>query len=340
MVLKAVEIFRRKLQPDIDFCNTATYYGKLNCLLPSDNSFTLTMQAVTFSCILLECTWFPAMETPSLETLLPATLLLLTFGTTTGEKASLSTFIRARGWRVVTLVMPDCRRGGREAASLRRGALRDLALNCLSLVDIASGHHGQHSEGVLALVGDDNDLQDYIGILEVVRSHSLVMVAEGRELSEEELDLFRAADISSAFYLAEVRDGGGMAFWLVHTLKNEQRSVMMPISFSKTHLDGGKDVPLMKFKYDMQGARLFCNSITFMPYHVVEKCNNEFKNCHVYGPYADIWKELEERYNFTTQVNMLLIVAKMLKMTRMIQLSGGSRGHRRMGSPARSRILV
>ncbi len=215
-----------------------------------------------------------------------------------GEDGSdvLSDFVRARGWKEVTLLAPSAcdGRARRLAATLRRRALRNLKVNCLDVAAVAAGA----AAGSLAAVREN--ISEYFDVLGVLKPHSLLVLLEGRGLDGAELDALRSVRVTSAFFLMEFWNDWRAAPSLVHTFKFEEDVVVMPASLSRP----GLPAPALKVSYDLQGARLRCNAIDFWPYHAVGECADGHRDCDLFGPYADVWHLMEKRYNFTTQVRI------------------------------------
>ncbi len=216
----------------------------------------------------------------------------------------LSSFVRSMGWKEVSLVLKSCSswKGRHTAISFFRKDLSGLAVTCSDLEKAASGKMLEDgaTRGTLAVVR--GDLPNFVNILDKVKPHSLVLIMDKMRLTSGELSILEKANVTSAFYMLELQEGL-THYWLVHTFKDQSKVAKMPVSLSSSYSTKRDDVVLVpKISYDLHGAVLRCNALTYSPYFAVENCDTELKNCQVSGPYADMWKEMERKYNFTTQV--------------------------------------
>ena len=220
---------------------------------------------------------------------------------------SLGGFVQSMGWKEVTLLMTSCgdTTGRRLALSIVRSDLRGVKVNCLEVGLVSSGQGTLgNSEGTLAIV-EDKGLTDFFGLLDLVNPHNLALFLRRRKLTKHEEDLLANLSITTAFYVAEhwkANFSSAASYSLVHTFKHDKKLVRMEVTFLKASNKEGETMFLPRVNYNLEGARLYCNVITFKPYHIVKKCDNMSRNCIVIGPYADIWRLLEAKYNFTTQV--------------------------------------
>ncbi len=198
--------------------------------------------------------------------------------------------------------MPRCGYN-RMATLMVKGVLKDIKTNCL---DYHQNNNNNNIDGeepaarhaTIAVISRRR-ITDHLDVLTTARSHSLLVLVRGRALYGVEVDALRSLDANSAFFLAQHWDVDGEAkvtFQLVHTFQRDRNLVTMLVSFHPAP-------PLAaSLDYDLQGAKLYSSVVDYWPYVTVERCDGEARNCQLSGPYADLWRLLEHKYNFTTQV--------------------------------------
>ncbi len=216
-----------------------------------------------------------------------------------GEVAA---FIQAKGWKEVTLLVAASCDHRAQAFALRlvkSPGIKGTRVNCRSVKHFATDKDVM-AKGVIGLVHDT--ILDYLDVLGVVSQHHLLLLLQDRELSKVETEALQLVQVNSAFYVAEQLQSGtpSSSFWLVHTFQRETNHVRIGVSLTTGIGDGRYD---LEMDYNLQGAKLHCNILNWWPYFEVDRCNLDGeKDCTVSGPHADIWKLLERKYNFTTQV--------------------------------------